>query len=609
MRRPVLEVLDTRVILADGAMGSTLFELGVDQGRCFDLLSVESPDLVARIHTGYILAGAELIETNTFGANAYKLERFDLAGRVREINRAGAELARKCAGPDIWVAGAMGPLGRMREEAPDEAEIARMYVEQAEALAEGGVDLLILETFANLQTLLVALKAVKKAVDLPVAAQMVFTQRGKSHTGRTPGDCFQAMLDQGADIVGLNCGIGPHGALDVLRTLHLPPCRLSVMPNAGFPEKLGDRLIYGSSPEYFARITAQCASHGARLLGGCCGTGDAHIRALKQALASLESPGKTCVPGLTISSPAPAGSGDQQSRQPGEPSEFCKKLGSKKMILVELDPPKHLDLEPLLQGAATLKAAGVDAITIAENPLAIPRLSNISTAQHIRQATGAETIIHMTGRDRNLVGLQSTIMGLASHGLLNVLAITGDPPTKGAEENVTGVFDVQSFGLMSLLQGFNQGKNYYGDDMKKPVQFCIGGAFNPNTKNIGLQVKRLQRKIDCGARYFLTQPVYSQERVDRLLEATKDIKVPIFLGIMPLASHRNAEFLHNEFPGIDIPDPIRERMRLAGDAGMREGVAIARELLEYAWPHIAGAYIIPPFNRYQMAVDLMQGLG
>ncbi len=606
MRNSFLDILDTRVVLADGAMGSRIFELGVDQGKCYDLLSLESPELISSIHSSYIDAGAELIETNTFGANGYKLERFDLKHKVREINRAGAELARKCAGPDIWVAGAMGPLGRMREEKPDAAEIARMYAEQAEALAEGGVDLLILETFTSLEILLIALEAVKQAVSLPVAAQMVFTQRGKSHTGQEPADCFNAMLDQGADIVGLNCGIGPHGALDVLRSLRLPPCRISVMPNAGFPEKVGDRLIYGSSPEYFARITAQCADHGARLLGGCCGTGDAHIKALKQTLDKHAAPEKACF--QVGSAPLPADTVPQPSPEPGAPSAFCRKLGAKKMILVELDPPKHLDLGPVLQGAASLVVAGVDAITIAENPLAIPRLSNISTAQHIRQATGAETIIHMTGRDRNLVGLQSTIMGLASHGLQNVLAITGDPPTKGAEENVTGVFDVHSFELMSLLQGFNQGRNYYGDDMKKPVHFCIGGAFNPNTKNIGLQVKRLHRKIDCGACYFLTQPVYSKERVDRLLEATKDINTPIFLGIMPLASHRNAEFLHNEFPGIDIPDPIRERMRLAGDQGMREGVAIARELLEYAWPHIAGAYIIPPFNRYQMAVDLMQGL-
>ncbi len=606
MRKPVLDVLDTRVVLADGAMGSRIFELGVDQGKCYDLLSLESPDLIAGIHASYIEAGAELIETNTFGANGYKLERFDLEHKVREINRAGAELARQCAGPEIWVAGAMGPLGRMREEKLDAPEIARIYAEQAEALAEGGVDLLLLETFTSLEILLIALEAVKQTVSLPVAAQMVFTQRGKSHMGREPGDCFSPMLDHGADIVGLNCGIGPHGALDVLRSLRLPPCRLSVMPNAGFPEKVGDRLIYGSSPEYFARITAQCAAHGARLLGGCCGTNGAHIQALKQALSTAASPDKTCV--TVLSGPPPADNVPRELVQPGAPSAFCRKLGNTKMVLVELDPPKHLDLAPVLQGAASLVQAGVDAITIAENPLAIPRLSNISTAQHIRQATGAETIIHMTGRDRNLVGLQSTIMGMASHGLQNILAITGDPPTKGAEENVTGVFDVHSFELMSLLQGFNQGRNYYGDDMKKTVQFCIGGAFNPNTKNIGLQVRRLQRKIDCGARYFLTQPVYSKERVDRLLEATRDVKAPIFLGIMPLASHRNAEFLHNEFPGIDIPDPIRERMRQAGDQGMREGVGIARELLEYSWPHIAGAYIIPPFNRYQMAVDLMQGL-
>jgi homocysteine S-methyltransferase len=278
------------------------------------------------------------------------------------------------------------------------------------------------------------------------------------------------------------------------------------------------------------------------------------------------------------------------------------------MVLVEVDPPKHLDPEPALEGAQELAKAGVDAITVAENPLASPRLCNIAMALHIRNRAGVEPIVHMTGRDRNLIGLQSTAMGLASLGLLNVLAVTGDPPSRGAQERVTGVFDAASFDLISLLERMGRAETPSGEDLRKPVRFSIGAALNPNTKNFDLQLKRMERKIECGARYFLTQPVYSEDRLERARRASEKFGLPIFVGIMPLVSHRNAEYLHNEFPGIEIPDPIRERMRKAGDAGMEVGVEIAWELLSKAWPDLAGVYIIPPFNRYRLALQLMDRL-
>jgi len=481
----------------------------------------------------------------------------------------------------------------------DPAELERIFAEQALALADGGVDVIMLETFASLSMLLVALRGVKSCVKVPVVAQMVFTQRGRTHSGRTAQECFDALILAGADMVGFNCGIGPKNALDVVRELTPLAVPFSVLPNAGFPEAQGDRLLYASSPEYFARQTAACVDQGASIVGGCCGTGPEHIAALVRVLGEGR--------GARLISVKPA---EAQDAQPisAEPTPLARRLSEGRVVLVELDPPKHLDVGPVLAAAEALQAAGADGITIAENPLAVPRLSNIVLAGMVRQRTGAEVIVHLTGRDRNLVGMQSTIMGLAASGLYNVLAVTGDPPSAGSAERVTGVYDVRSLELMGLLAGFNQGRNHYGDPMRLPVNFCIGGAFNTNTRNMALQVGRMEKKIAAGAAYFLTQPVYSKTRVDEILSATSHIAAPIVLGVMPLASSRNAEFLHNEFPGIEIPLEARERMARAGDQGQQEGIEIAWELLEYAWPHFAGVYIIPPFNRHAMALELMHRL-
>jgi len=598
VRKDILTVLGERVVVADGAMGSLLFDRGVDGASCYDALNLTDATLVQSIHQAYVAAGAEVIESNTFGANRVKLGRFDLAHKTREINLRGADLARSQAGGTRWVAGAMGPLGRMGEEQPSQEELEDVFAEQALALVEGGADFIMLETFASLSLLLTALRGVKAAVGVPVAAQMVFTQRGRTHSGRTARECFEALILAGAGMVGLNCGIGPGNAFEVVQGLGPISAPLSVLPNAGFPESLGDRLIYASSPEYFAGRTAACAAHGARLLGGCCGTTPEHIAALVRALDAGGAEKR-----IISASPAEA------RPQSAEPTRLARRLREGKVILVELDPPKHLDVEPVLAAAEALAAAGVDAITIAENPLAVPRLSNIVLAGMVRARTGTDVVVHLTGRDRNLVGMQSTIMGLAASGLHNVLAVTGDPPSAGSAERVSGVYDLRSLELMRLLAGFNQGRNHYGDAMRLPVNFCIGGAFNPNTRNLALQVGRMEKKIASGAGYFLTQPVYSRQRVDEMLAATRHITAPIVLGIMPLASSRNAEFLHNEFPGIEIPPETRERMARAGERGQEEGVDIAWELLEYAWPHFAGVYIIPPFNRHAMALELMRRLG
>ncbi|BBD08351.1 bifunctional homocysteine S-methyltransferase/methylenetetrahydrofolate reductase [Desulfovibrio ferrophilus] len=605
MRQNLITELSKRVILADGAMGSRLFDKGADPTTCFDLLNLDNPALVNAVHTEYLDAGAEVLETNTFGANAIKLEAYGLAHKVSELNIRGAELARKAADTatgHVWVAGSMGPLGRMDEPLPDH-RVTEVYTEQAKALAEGGADVLIIETFPRLEMLLLALAAAKEATNLPVVTQMVFTGQGGSLSGQSPQDSFAAMIQAGADVVGINCGMGPQGALKVLRRSGTPEKPLSVMPNAGFPEQSGDRLLYNSSPEYFATAVMRCVSLGARLVGGCCGTGPAHIAALRKLLDERDASAPLRTLQTTTATPSQA-----MPLADLPPSEFSRKLGTKKMVLVEIDPPKHLDITPALQGAEALANAGVDAITVAENPLAVPRLSNITLAGMIRRRTGAEVVVHLTGRDRNLVGTQSTVMGLAAQGLQNVLAVTGDPPPAGSDDVIKGVFDLRSFELIELLERFNQGENRHGDPMRMRAGFAIGAAFNPNTKNPALQVKRMERKIECGARYFLTQPVYTRGKVDEVVALTRHIDTPIHLGIMPLASARNAEFLHNEFPGITIPDDIRARMHDAGDNGAQVGADIAWELIEYAWDHFAGIYIMPPFNRTAVALDLVNRL-
>jgi homocysteine S-methyltransferase len=605
----LIDTLAARVVLADGAMGSRLHEKGVGAGACFDALNLTRPELVAEVHAEYLAAGAEVVETNTFGANAFKLAGFALADKAREINLRGAALARAQAdgscgmlsGGRALVAGSMGPPGRM-EQRPGPEALAEAYAAQAAALAEGGADLMLLETFADLDTLLAALAAAKAACALPVVAQLVLPAQGGALAAPRAAGALRALAEAGADAAGFNCGAGPHKALELLRGLGPLPVPLTLFPNAGYPERAGDRLLYDSSPEYFAQAMLECAAHGARLLGGCCGTGPAHIAALRRLLDAKGDPARAGGP--TVTQTGPATQADAEAA-PGLPqSRLGQALGRRKLLLVELDPPRHLDTAPAMQAARALAQAGVDAITVAENPLAAPRLSGVALAGMIHRATGVETVVHLTGRDRNLVGMQSTLMGLAAQGLTNVLAVTGDPPPQGTDDAVTGVFDLRSFELISLLARFNRGENHAGEPLRLRPNFTIGAAFNPNTRNPALQVQRARRKIENGARFLLTQPVYTREAAERCAELTADLGVPVLLGVMPLVSARNAEFLHNEFPGISIPEAIRERMRRAGDQGAREGTDIAWELLEPAWKLFAGVYLIPPFNRHALALEL-----
>lgn len=604
-----LDEVQQRILVGDGAFGTFLYEKGVPLSECYDNLNLCRPEIVAEIHRDYREAGAEVLETNTFGANRWKLDQHKLGGQVRDMNLRGAEIALQCAQDAAWVAGSVGPLGRMEPDALTDSEKEDIFREQAQALADGGVALIMLETFPTLADLLIALRAVKSVSAIPTVAQLVFTASGRTGDGHDALFAFLTLQQAGADVVGANCGIGPNGVLKMLKPVAAQVAvPVSAFPNAGFPERRDDRMMYIMSPDYLSGIAAELAASGVTLIGGCCGTGPSDIRAIKAAVGGLRpTPKQPVEADVYLRRHAPAGRA-VGSRSPQKSRLHAILRSPRKVISVELDPPKTLVIDRVLAGAQALKDVGADVISIAENPLAAVRMSNVALARLIQQRVGMETLVHLTGRDRNLIGMQSELMGMAVEGLHNVLAVTGDPPSEGKEANVKGVFDLRSFELIDLLSKLNQGQNYYGDDLKQPTAFTIGAAFNPNVTRMEGQVRRMRRKIEKGAQFFQTQPVYSKATVDDMLELTRDIDAPILLGILPLVSSRNAEFLHNEFPGISIPDDIRARMRAASgkEQGIQEGIEIAWELIAYAYPHFAGIYIMPPFNKYEIAVELIR---
>ncbi len=599
----LIQELQQRIIVADGAFGTLLYEKGVPLTVCYDHLNISDSHIVTQIHKEYIDAGAEIVETNTFGANRWKLEQHGLAQQTRDINLRGAELALNCAKDNVWAAGSIGPFGRTDERMVSDDEKSAIFREQAQALIDGGVHLIILETFNALSELLIALKAVKSVKNIITVAQLVFTNSGKTFEGDDALSSFFQLKHAGADIVGANCGIGPNGLLRVLKTvaakIDLP---VSAFPNAGFPERRDDRMIYPAGPDYMTGTAVELVNAGVNIIGGCCGTDPSFIRAIKAAVSDLKPVTKQP---LDVQTVIELRERESKQAKPLSPSFLKDLLGKKKVLSVELDPPKTLRCEKVLQGAKEVKQAGADVISIAENPLAVVRLSNVTIARMIKRNVGIEPLVHLTGRDRNLIGMQSELMGMAVEGLHNILAVTGDPPSKGKQEREKGVFDVRSYELISLLQKLNQGQNAYGEDIKQQTSFTIGAAFNPNVQNLEGQVTRMRKKIERGAQFFQTQPVYSREKVDQILALTHDISTPILLGILPLVSSRNAEFLHNEFPGISIPEDIRQKMRDAGENGIQQGIEIAWELIQYAYPHFGGIYIMPPFNKYQIAVELL----
>jgi homocysteine S-methyltransferase len=599
-----LDALAERPVIGDGAMGTLLYSMGVPLDQSFDSLNLVHPEKVRTIHELYIDAGAQLIETNTFGANGDFLARFGLRDKAAAINEAGARLAREAvAGRDVFVAGAIGPLTRQssRSETISDDDRRLIFREQAEALANGGVDLLMIETFPDFAQLKLAYEAARAATDLPIVAQMTFVERTGTLSGDEPLSTLTEIWRLGADVVGVNCGRGPKLILDILREFApntgIP---LSAFFNAGSPDLIDGRYSYLQHPQYLADMAEQLVDVGVNLIGGCCGTTPEIIAIIAERLASVSLKERPKVP---LPPPARVEHGED----PVFPPSFLDKPDSEPSVIVELDPPRGLNYEKALEGARAMREAGVDLVSVAENPLASPRMGNVAMALLMKEHAGIEPLVHFTCRDRNLIGLQSDIMGAYALGLRYLLCITGDPVPFGGEFGAKGVYDVASFGLIKLVSGLNRGFNAAGASIQRPTRLRIGVAFSSNVKHLHVQVQRLERKIGLGAHFALTQPCWDPERIAAIFDAVRDLPIQLYMGVMPFASERNCEFLHNEVPGMLVPDEVRARMKgLRGAEGRKEGRRICEEILDVIAAHSGRAYIITPFNHYETSARLAE---
>ncbi len=608
MKNPFLSALEERVLLADGAMGTLLHSRGVSTSTCLDALVLDNADVVRRVHEDYIAAGADIIETDTFGANRFRLARHGFEDRVRDINFKAARLARdarEISGHPVFVAGAVGPTGRIPAAVGDvrPAEVRAAFREQVEALLEGGVDLIILETFPDLIELREAILAVKDACDLPVVAQMTFQRDGRTMGGEPPDEVANVASSLGADVAGVNCSLGPQSALDVIEQMAAhTSIRLSAMPNAGLPRFMDQRLVYPSTPEYFAEYTRRLVEAGANIVGGCCGTTPEHVAAMREALAGEWNTRGRTVQAITVTAPAP------QTEAPAAPERrtLREKLAAGEFVVsVELDPPRGLHPRKVLEGAARLKDLGVDCINIGDSPMARVRMSAIALAVLIRERIGVEPIIHFTTRDRNLMAIQSDLLGAHALGIRNIIALTGDPPSTGDYARASGVWDVDSIGLIKILKMLNNGTDWAGNSIGKGTEFFVACAANPTADNVELEIDRVRRKLEAGADVLMTQQVYSADILRSFLERLGPANVPVLVGLMPLQSYRHAEFIHNELAGVFVPEEVRERMRLAGENGIAEGIAHVSELLEECRPYVNGVYLVPSFGRYEVVGELV----
>lgn len=609
MKPDFLSYIQDHVVLADGALGSYLFERGVERGRNLDLLNLQARETIFSAHEEYIRAGSQLIETNTFGANRFKLTEAGAEDQVREINRAGAAIAAKAAGHQVYVAGSIGPSGITFPFDEDEItldDVRDSFREQVLGLAEGGADVLIIETFSNLDEILLAIKvAGDEAPDLPIISQMVFPARARTVRGDDALSCGRKMREAGAVVVGTNCGRGIDAMVTAVRqmsSLAGEGTPLSAFPNAGMPEMVGGRTIYPAQPGYMATRAREMIKYGVHLIGGCCGTTPAHVQEFRSALRI--KPVRIRGERIAVSS-----RDETLVEVKTKPGGFLAGLNRERLpIIAELDPPTHLDVDPVLKGAEALAAAGVDAVSLGENPLAILRTGNLGMASLIRQRTGLQTIIHQTGRDLNALGLQSRMMEAHLLGIEAVLAVSGDSATGTDQPGVTGVFDLRSEGLIRMLAGLNRGVNMAGRSTREETNFSIGAAFSFRPSNPGLQIGRLEKKAALGARFAMTQPLFSVEVVEQMMDRISHIDILVFPGIFPLISSRNAEFLHNEVPGISVPEELRKRLAAFDEVGDQRKAALeyTGRLIEDIRPFIHGLYLISPLNKWDIVVDFVR---
>ena len=598
-------------VLCDGATGTYLYGKGVFINRCYDELNLSQPDLIRGIHQDYLQAGAEIIETNTFGANAFRLARHSIADRVREINLAGAKLAREAAKSfDAWIAGSVGPLGiRIEPLGKTSLEEARTaFRDQITALMEGGVNLLILETFGYLEEIHQAILAAREvAPTIPLVAQVTIDEEGNCLDGSTP-EVFTPKLEQwGAHVIGCNCSVGPVAMLDGIERMRpLTSLSLAAQPNAGIPRSVEGRNIYLCSPEYMASYARKFVAAGVRLVGGCCGTTPDHIRAMKAALRVGEARSRT------VAAPA---SQARLTAVPAVPLEQRSLLGRKLaraefVTMVEIVPPKGKDARKEMEGARFLKSVGVDGINIPDSPRASARMSNQALSLLVQQQVGIETILHYTCRDRNVLGIQSDLLGAAAMGLSNLICITGDPPKMGNYPDATAVFDVDAIGLVNIVSNLNRGLDIGSNPIGQGTAFVVGVGANPGLNDMDEEIRRFEYKVEAGAEFVVTQPVFDLRLLENFLRRIEHCRIPVVVGIWPLISVRNAEFMKNELR-VSVPDTILDRMARAQtpEAAREEGIAIAREMLVAARDRVQGAQISAPLGKYAAAVDVLEALG
>ena len=615
MTQPFLQALDTRPLLCDGAMGTMIYAKGIPFERCFDELNLSNPALIADIHRGYIEAGANIIQTNTFGANRFRLAEHGLAGKVAEINRAGVSLAKRVVDASfkqVLVAGTVGPLGQRL--APlgrlSAREAHQAFVEQVAVLIEAGVDVLIFDTFADLLELREAVTAAREVSgDIPIVAQITFTEEGRTPLGHTPQKVAAELANLPLDVIGINCSIGPAGVLRVLRNLgeFLPDTiRLSAQPNAGWPERVGERLMYAATPDYFGEYALAFIEAGARLVGGCCGTTPQHIAAMRSAMddPQRQIPHLHRLPGDDLW----GDSGDSTLQS----TRLARRLERGEFVVTaEISPPKGFSAEKVLAGVSTLKAAGANTINVADNPRAHMRMSAWAVCHLIQHQLDLETVLHFPTRGRNILRVQGDLLAAHALNIRNIFAVMGDPTTTGEYPNAMDEYDVVPTGLMKLLkQGFNKGLDYGGEPIAQPTNFLVGCALNLTPTDPQRELKVLRRKIESGADFALTQPIFDVTQAQAFI-AHYEAEVgpwtlPILAGILPLYNGRHAEFLHNEIPGINVPAEFRQRMHAAGDDGAQVGVELARDLILQLRPFAQGIYLIPAFSRYDLAAEVIE---
>ena len=613
-RAPFLDELSRRVLVCDGAMGTMLYAKGIFLNRSFDELNLTQPDLVAEVHQAYVRAGADVIETNTFGANRVKLAPFGLGDRVRTINAQGARIARHAAREQAWVAGSIGPLGiRIEPWGKTSVEEAEAFFrEQAEGLLEGGVDLFVLETFHDVNEISAAVRAVRGLTDLPIVAQVTTEDDGNTLDGAPP-EAFVPQLEAlGASAIGTNCSVGPAGMLETIermsRVAHVP---LSAQPNAGRPREIEGRNIYLSSPEYMASYARRFINNGVRLVGGCCGTTPDHVRHIKAAVRGMAVGG--AAPAARVRERAAAAPAAAVAPVPREAKSRLANALARGIftVTVELVPPRGHQAEALVEQARQLRIHGVDFVNIPDGPRASARMSALAASIVVQQQAGLEAILHYACRDRNLLGMQSDLLGAHSMGVRNVLVITGDPPRVGDYPDATAVFDVDSIGLTNLVTSLNRGHDIGEQPIGQPTAFHIGVALNPGAPDVEDEVKRFRYKVEAGAEFAITQPVFNPAEFKAFLPRIEGAGVPILAGIMPLESLRQAEFMANEVPGVRVPEAVVERMRRAEDAGRAaaEGLAIAREIATELRPWVQGIQISPAPGAVEAALGVMDAVG